>query len=129
MPRMYAIILKAYIIGKNVKEFFPLWPPLMRPKCFLFQTLSRYQFSFLSFCPPLMRPKFKMFYFSEIIEIPILLFVIFGMYQGIEISHPIYSLIFCDLIVCFLITGSFLTNAIQSHLELIVFYIPRQYCI
>jgi hypothetical protein len=28
-----------------------------------------------------------------------------GMYQGIEIGHPIYSIIFCDLIVCFVCTG------------------------
>jgi len=39
------------------------------------------------------------------VEIPILLFVTTGMYQGVEISHPVYALIFCDLLVCCLCTG------------------------
>ena len=43
--------------------------------------------------------------FSEIVEVPVLSLVIIGMYQGIEIDHPIYALIFCDLIVCFIFTG------------------------
>ena len=43
--------------------------------------------------------------FSEFFEVPVLSLVIIGMYQGIEINHPIYALIFCDLVVCFIFTG------------------------
>jgi hypothetical protein len=45
------------------------------------------------------------FYFSELLELPVLLTGIIGMYQGIEISHPVYWILFWDLIVCFFCAG------------------------
>jgi hypothetical protein len=44
------------------------------------------------------------------VNIPILLMVITGMYQGIEISHPIYALIFFDLLACLFVTGYLYKN-------------------
>ena len=43
---------------------------------------------------------------AEIVELPIILAGIIGMYQGIEISHPVYAVLFLDLVVCFLIAGT-----------------------
>ena len=42
--------------------------------------------------------------FPDLIGIPCLAIAIHGMYLGIEIQHPIYSILFVNLIVPFLVT-------------------------
>jgi hypothetical protein len=38
----------------------------------------------------------------EIIEWPILLLGVLGMFFGLEISHPVYSVLFCNLLTSFI---------------------------
>ena len=45
---------------------------------------------------------FDGFWYDPVVH---LLLLKISIYQGIEISHPVYSILFCDLVICFLCAG------------------------
>jgi len=53
----------------------------------------------------------------EYVNFPFLLVTIFGMYQGIEIRHPLYAVLFLNLIVAFATTVTHIVSFTVLHID------------
>jgi hypothetical protein len=53
----------------------------------------------------------------EYVNFPFLLVTIFGMYQGIEIRHPLYAVLFLNLVVAFATTVTHIVGFTVLHID------------
>ena len=63
------------------------------------------------------------FFSTEVLQLPFLLLAIYGMYNGIEISHPVYSVLFLDLIVCLMCTGESLYQCLYIYIYIALVHV------